>query len=167
MTEGRASPDMRGAASRLAAPVALGVVGLGFWLLSRGQPAWLGSAIGPGWMARGLALGIVALAALWGAVSLWSERRADARAIPPARAAQRGAGPMLLSGVLAFALSVPAAGLIAGAGLAAGFAAWAAGERRAGALAATVATLAALAAVIGLLLLPPTAPLWPRFWTRL
>jgi hypothetical protein len=145
----------------MAAPLALGLVGIALWVLSQGQPARLGGAIGPGFMARWLALGIVALAALWGAVSFRRGRVADAAIHAPEQAAQRGAGLALLGGVLAFALAVPVAGLVAGAGLAAGFAAWATGERRAGALAATMLALAALAAAIGVLLLPPTAPLWP------
>lgn len=145
--------------AEIAAPLALGLVGVAFWVLSQGQPARLGGAIGPGFMARGLAVGIVLLALLWGAVIVWRGRDADV--VPPARTAQWAAGPALLGGVLAFALLVPVAGLVAGAGLAAGFAAFATGERRAGALAATALLLAGLAAAIGLLLLPPTAPLWP------
>jgi hypothetical protein len=153
-------PETRGKASGLAAPLALGLLGCGLWLLSQGQPARLGGAIGPGFMARGLALGIMGLAAVWG-LSMWRWRRAEVVIAAPAVRAQRGAGLALIGGVLVFALAVPVAGLVAGAGLAAGFAAWATGERRPGALAATMGLLAALAAAIGLLLLPPTAPLWP------
>ena len=155
------SSALQGRAAGIAAPLALGLVGITLWVLSQGQPARLGGAIGPGFMARWLALGIVVLAALWGAVSFRRGPRADAAIAPPERAAQRGAGVALLGGVLAFALAVPVAGLVAGAALAAGCAGWATGERRAGALAATMAALAALAAAIGVLLLPPTAPLWP------
>lgn len=155
------SSGLRETAAGMAAPLALGLVGIALWVLSQGQPARLGGAIGPGFMARWLALGIVALAALWGAVSFRRGPGADAAILPPDRAAQRGAGLALLGGVLAFALAVPVAGLVAGAAVAAGCAAWATGERRAGALAATMLALAALSAAIGVLLLPPTAPLWP------
>ncbi len=157
-------------AARLAAPLVLALVGGGLWLLSQGQPARLGDAVGPGYLARGLAAGTVGLAAVW-ALTIW---RACAPVPSPTGCAPRtpaqeragarvgaGAGMALLGGVLAFALAVPVAGLVAGAGLAAGGAAWATGERCVGALAATMAGLALLAAVIGVLLLPPTAPLWP------
>jgi hypothetical protein len=162
MMKRQLSSGLRGTAAGVAAPLALGLVGITLWVLSQGQPARLGGAIGPGFMARWLALGIVVLAALWGAASFWRGTRADAAIRSPERAAQQGAGLALLGGVLAFALAVPVAGLVAGAGLAAGFAAWATGERRVGALAATMMALAGLATAIGMLLLPPTAPLWPQ-----
>jgi len=147
-------------ALRLAPPLTLGLLGFGLWLLSQSQPARLGGAIGPGFMARGLAFGVVGLAALW-ALSVWREGHSSAGAAPSARPAQRGAGLSLLAGVLAFALAVPVGGLVAGSAFAAGCAAWATGERRVRALAATMAGLAGLTAAIGLMLLPPTAPLWP------
>lgn len=157
---GRTRPGLP--AARLAAPLAIGLVGVGLWLLSQGQPARLGGAVGPGYMARGLALGVVGLAAVW-TLAVWrAGLRIPPRAAVTAKASARpGAGLALLGGVLAFALAVPVAGLVAGAALAAGAAAWATGERRAGALAVTALVLAALAAGIGVLLLPPTAPLWP------
>jgi hypothetical protein len=49
------------------------------------------------------------------------------------------------------------------AGLSAALAAWGAGERTPRALAATVAGLMVLVALVGVTLLPPTAPLWPIF----
>lgn len=161
MMKRRHSSGLQRTAATMAAPLALGLVGIALWVLSQGQPARLGGAIGPGFMARWLALGIVALALLWGAVTFWRRPGADAAIAPPERTAQRGAGLALLGGVLAFVLAVPVVGLVAGSGVAAGLAAWATGERRAGALAATTLALAALSAVIGVLLLPPTAPLWP------
>jgi hypothetical protein len=73
----------------------------------------------------------------------------------------RHSAPALLGAVLAFALGVPVLGLVLSAGLAAGLAAWGAGERTPLALAVTVLGLMALVALVGVALLPPTAPLWP------
>jgi hypothetical protein len=159
-------PDLHDMAGRIAAPLVLMAAGGGMWLLSRSQPAYLGEAIGPGFMARGLAIGVILLAVLWCAASFLRPVAGGVTAdrgatLPPKRAIGGSAGFALLAGVLAFALSVPSLGLAAGAGLAAGLAAWATGERSPRTLAGTAALLAALTAVIGLVLLPPTAPLWP------
>lgn len=162
----RSATRHRSPVATLSAPLVLALVGGGLWLLSQGQPARLGDAVGPGYMARGLAEGVVGLAAVW-ALMIWRagapvpSLTGCAPRTPAQERAVAGAGMALLGGVLAFALAVPVAGLVAGAGVAAGGAAWATGERRVGALAATMAGLAVLAAVIGVLLLPPTAPLWP------
>jgi hypothetical protein len=161
-------PDPNDMAGRIAAPLVLMAAGGGMWLLSRSQPAYLGEAIGPGFMARGLAIGVILLALLWCAASLLRPVSRgvtvqEGGALPPKRGHRGSSGFALLAGVLAFALSVPSLGLVAGAGLAAGLAAWATGERSPRTLAGTAAGLAALTAAIGIVLLPPTAPLWPAF----
>jgi len=148
--------------------LALALAGAAMLSLARGQPAWLGGAVGPGLMAQLLGKGVIGLGAAW---ALWRALRPE-----PACAtgcvtgegadAQPMSGPALLGAVLLFALTMPVLGLVVSATLAAALAAWGAGERQAGALALTVAGLAGLTAGIGLVLLPPTAPLWPAFWTR-
>jgi hypothetical protein len=82
----------------------------------------------------------------------------DAGEVAPRR---RASAPALLGAVLAFALSLPFLGLVLAAGLAAGLAAWGAGERSARALTVTAGGLMALVVLVGTVLLPPTAPLWP------
>ncbi len=150
------------AAAHRAAPglvlCALGLATLGF---GASQPAWLGAQVGPGLFARLLGLGISAAGAAWALrCALVAETSPRGRAF--VARARRWSGPMLLGAVLAFALVLPSLGIVAAATLAGGVAAVGAGERRAVSLAMTTAGLGALAAAIGLMLLPPTAPLWPR-----
>lgn len=156
------SATMRGAVPG----VALAVMGAGVLLLARGQPAWLGNDVGPGLMAQLLGKGIIALGVLWAVLGAIRRKRSatlcyGTDTIAPAR--NDASGPALLGGVLVFALALPWLGMVIAAGLAATMAAFGAGERAPRALALTVFGLTALTAVIGLVLLPPTAPLWPRF----
>jgi len=158
----------RAALGRVLPGLALCAIGAGMWVLAQGQPAWLGGHVGPGLMAQLLAMGVIGLGAAWAVLCA----RAPAAEAPPPSAGCGGetggpapglslSAPALLGAVLVFALSLPVLGLILAAGLSAGLAAWGAGERTARALALTVAGLMALVAGVGVVLLPPTAPLWP------
>jgi hypothetical protein len=144
--------------------LAIGSVGVVMLALAQGQPAWVGGHIGPGLMAQLLGAGVTGLGAVWAMISAFGKEKAMASAEcahdqgPPGHG---HSGPALLGAVLAFALVLPVVGLVLSAGLAAAFAAWGAGERAPRAMAATVLGLMALVAVIGAVLLPPTAPLWP------
>jgi hypothetical protein len=144
--------------------LALVVTGSVMLFLAYGQPAWLGGNVGPGLFAQLLSKGVIALGAIWAASCALNAT--TPRLVPctePADAtAQRWSGPALLGAVLLFALSLPAFGLVISAGLAATLAAIGAGERNPVALAVTVAALVIMTIAIGLTLLPPTAPLWPR-----
>jgi hypothetical protein len=156
----------RAARGRMLPGLALCALGGGMWVLAQGQPAWLGGHVGPGLMAQLLAMGVIGLGAVWAVICA---RRPDAETPSAGCGSETGtsapslrhSAPALLGAVLAFALSLPFFGLVLAAGLAAGLAAWGAGERTARALALTVAGLMALVAVVGVTLLPPTAPLWP------
>ncbi len=156
--EERRLPD---AALRAAPGLVLCAMGLAVLGLGASQPAWLGAQVGPGLFARLLGFGIAAAGASWAVrcVQGGGQARRGRAAVAQAR---RSSGPMLLASVLAFALALPSLGIVASATLAGGVAAVGAGERRAVSLALTTAGLGALAAAIGLTLLPPTAPLWPR-----
>lgn len=159
---------LAGAAGRTLPGLALCAAGVAMLWLAGGQPAWLGGHVGPGLMAQLLGKGVIVLGALWAlwrAVSPEPGGSASCGAGDGAGAgAQRWSGPALLGAVLAFALTLPGLGLVAAAMLAAGLAAWGAGERSAAALGLTVAGLGVLTGVIGVTLLPPTAPLWPAPW---
>ena len=166
----RARAGLKGLSTlRRALPgLALALAGVAMLALARGQPAWLGEAVGPGLMAQLLGMGVIGLGAAW---ALWRALRPEPActtgcATGEGTDAQPMSGPALLGAVLLFALAMPALGLVASATLTAALAAWGAGKRHAGSLALTVAGLAGLAAGIGLVLLPPTAPLWPAFWSR-
>jgi len=156
----------RAALGRMLPGVALCGLGGGMWALAQGQPAWLGGHVGPGLMAQLLAIGVIGLGAVW---AVLCARRPDAKTASAGCGSEKGtlapglrhSAPALLGAVLAFALSLPLIGLVLAAGMAAGLAAWGAGERTARALALTVAGLMALVGLVGVLLLPPTAPLWP------
>lgn len=147
--------------------LALCAIGVGMWVLAQGQPAWLGNQVGPGLMAQLLAIGVINLGAVWAMICA---RGRMAGRLPSGCGSETGqpapdrrhSGPALLGAVLVFALSLPFAGLVLAAGLAAGLAAWGAGENIPRALGLTVAGLMALVALVGLVLLPPTAPLWPE-----
>jgi hypothetical protein len=133
-------------------------------VLAQGQPAWVGGNVGPGLMAQILGYGVIVLGAAWALISAFDERKGTAPATCGhglSTAGYRYSGPVLLGAVLAFAMALPVAGLVLSAGLASALAAWGAGERKLRAMAATVVGLMTLVAVIGSVLLPPTAPLWP------
>jgi len=135
-------------------------------VLAQGQPAWLGGHVGPGLMAQLLAMGVIGLGAVWAVLCARSPGPKAPFAGCGSETGQTAPGlrqsaPALLGAVLAFALSLPLLGLVLAAGLAAGLAAWGAGESTPRPLAATVAGLMALVALVGVTLLPPTAPLWP------
>ena len=154
------------AALRRAVPgIALAIIGAGMLLLASAQPAWLGNDVGPGLMAQFLGKSIIALGLLWAVLCAagGQEPRAVSCESSPRKDAPGMSGPLLLGGVLIFALTLPLFGLVIAAGLAAMCSAIGAGERAFRALAVTVIGLACLTALIGLTLLPPTAPLWPRF----
>lgn len=153
---------------RMLPGLALCAFGGAMLVTAQAQPAWLNGHVGPGLMARFLGTGVIGLGAVWAAVCA---RRPDPQ-VPAASCgsdtgnAATGTGqaaPALLGSVLVFALSLPFVGLVLSAGLAAGLAAWGAGERTPRALAVTVAGLMALVALVGVTLLPPTTPLWPVF----
>jgi hypothetical protein len=157
----------RAALGRVLPGLALCAIGAGMWVLAQGQPAWLGGHVGPGLMAQLLALGVISLGAVWAMICA----RSRVAQTPPAGCGHetgqpapglRHSAPALLGAVLAFALSLPHVGLVLAAGLAAGLAAWGAGERSPRAMGLTVAGLMALVALVGVALLPPTAPLWPE-----
>lgn len=167
---GRARAGLKGLTIlRRALPgLALALAGVAMLALARGQPAWLGGAVGPGLMAQLLGKGVIGLGAAW---ALWRALRPEPActtgcATGDGTDAQPMSGPALLGAVLLFALTMPMLGLIASVALSAALAAWGAGERHVGALALTVAGLAVLTAGIGVVLLPPTAPLWPAFLPR-
>lgn len=148
--------------------LALALAGVLILHLGRGQPAWFGAQVGPGLMAQILGKGVIGLGAAW---AVWRMLRPDpvreAGCAPgDTTDAQPWSGPALLGAVLLFALAVPQLGLVAAITLAAALAAWGAGERHLGALLLTVLGLAGLTIGIVLMLLPPTAPLWPAFWSR-
>ena len=164
--DGGRNRTARALLGRMLPGLALCALGGAMWVLAQGQPAWLGGHVGPGLMAQLLAMGVIGLGATW---AVFCARRPDpetasagcgGEAEPPAPGLRHSA-LALLGAVLAFALSLPLIGLVLAAGLAAGLAAWGAGERTARALALTVAGLMALVGLVGVLLLPPTAPLWP------
>jgi hypothetical protein len=150
--------------------LALVVTGSVMLFLAYGQPAWLGGNVGPGLFAQLLSKGVIALGAIWAA--LCALNAPPPRLAPCAEptpcvgpidaTAQRWSGPALLGAVLLFAISLPALGLVISAGLAATLAAIGAGERNPVALVITVGALVVMTMAIGLTLLPPTAPLWPR-----
>jgi hypothetical protein len=135
-------------------------------LLALGQPAWSGGNVGPGLMAQLLAIGVCGLGAVWAVLCALRPGPemplagcgGEAGEVAPGH---RASAPALLGAVLAFALGLPFLGLVLGAGLAAGLAAWGAGERSPRALTLTAGGLMALVALVGTVLLPPTAPLWP------
>lgn len=141
--------------------------GVMLWL-ARGQPAWLGATVGPGLMAQLLGKGVIGLGAAWALLRVLRPDPASTQSCATGEVAeaQRWSGPALLGAVLLFALAMPVLGLVVSAALAAALAAWGAGERNLTALLLTVAGLAGLTTVIGLALLPPTAPLWPASWSR-
>jgi hypothetical protein len=144
--------------------LALAAMGLGVLVLAQGQPAWLDKDVGPGLLAQLLGKGIIALGLIWAAFGATMRRDQIAGCGSETSAPATGAqGLALLGGVFVFALALPWLGMVIAAGLAAMLAAIGAGERAPRALAVTVLGLSALTAVIGLALLPPTAPLWPRF----
>lgn len=144
--------------------LALVVIGSVMLILAYGQPAWLGGNVGPGLFAQLLSKGVIALGAIWAAsCALNAPPPRRAPCVEPADAtAQRWSGPALLGAVLLFALTMPALGLVISAGFVATLAAIGAGERNPVALAVTVGALVIMTMAIGLTLLPPTAPLWPR-----
>lgn len=162
---GLALKDPEPRAMRALPGAALCVAGAGVLWLAMGQPAWVDGRVGPGLMAQLLGAGIMALGGLWAVWQAVQPRPACAAGCGTGQTtpAPRWSAPALLGAVLVFALSVPALGIVLSASLAATLAALGAGERRIVALGVTVAGLAALTAGIGLLLLPPTAPLWPAF----
>lgn len=162
-------PDRKGprvALGRMFPGIVLCAIGAAMSGLALGQPAWLGGHVGPGLMAQLLSLGVIGLGVAWAMICA----RDRAKPMPskgcggdcgPPMPRLRHSAPALLGAVLAFALGVPVVGLVLSAGLAAGLAAWGAGERTPRALAVTVLGLMALVALVGVALLPPTAPLWP------
>lgn len=141
-------------------------IGAGMSALAQGQPAWLGGHIGPGLIAQLLSLGVLGLGIAWamllarGRVTSTPSAGCGSDCGPPKRGLRHSA-PALLGAVLIFALTLPVLGLVLAAGLAAALAAWGAGERIPRALALTVLGVMALVAIVGVALLPPTAPLWP------
>ncbi|MDT8854922.1 hypothetical protein RNZ50_07800 [Paracoccaceae bacterium Fryx2] len=147
--------------------MAIAAVGTVILVLAQDQPAWLGGHVGPGLMAQLLGVGVTGLGGAWALIRGLSGPPDQTRASMAGcsagspSAGLRFSGPALLGAVLVFALTLPVAGLVVSAGLSAAMAAWGAGERKVPALAATVLGLMALVAVIGGILLPPTAPLWP------
>jgi hypothetical protein len=151
-------------AQRILPGLAIAAAGFAMLLLGRGQPAWLGEDVGPGLMAQLLGKAVFALGILWTLSCVLRPRSVRLAGCNPAAVAdgaQPWGGLALLGAVLLFALTLPALGLVVSASLAAALAAIGAGERRASAMIVTVALLAALTAGIGLVLLPPTAMLWP------
>jgi len=151
---------------RMLPGLVLCAIGAGMSGLALGQPAWLGGHVGPGLMAQILSLGVLGLGVAWAMLS------ARGRVTPTPSKGCRGdcgaperslrhSAPALLGAVLTFALTLPVLGLVLAAGMAAALAAWGAGERSPRALALTVLGLMALVAIVGVALLPPTAPLWP------
>ena len=155
---------------RATSGLALVVIGSVMLILAHGQPAWLGGNVGPGLFAQLLSKGVIALGAIWAALCALNApppRLAPCAepapcAAPADATAQRWSGPALLGAVLLFALTMPSLGLVISAGLAATLAAIGAGERNPAALVTTVGALVIMTIAIGLTLLPPTAPLWPR-----
>jgi len=154
---------------RMLPGLAIAVVGTVMLVLAQDQPAWRGGHVGPGLMAQILGVSVTGLGSAWALIRGLS-RPPDQTLISSAgcsadshTAGLSSSGPALLGAVLVFALTLPIAGLVLSAGLSAAMSAWGAGERKAPALAATVFGLMALVAVIGEILLPPTAPLWPTF----
>lgn len=143
--------------------LALCAMGIAISVIAAGQPAWFGDNVGPGLMAQLLGKGVVVLGLLW---ALWCAMRPRAPQTAgcgdaPLLDAHRASGPALLGAVLVFATFLPLIGLVLAAGAAAALAAIGAGERRPFALLVTVLGLTGLTAGIGLVFLPPTAPLWP------
>ncbi len=144
---------------------ALCLMGAGIGLIARGQPAWFGTDVGPGLMAQLLGNGVMALGALW---AVWCMARPRTQQSVgcgdlAATTQHHASGPALLGAVFLFALVLPVLGLVLSAGLASALAAIGAGERHPLALLVTVLGLTGLTAIIGMLFLPPTAPLWPIF----
>jgi hypothetical protein len=135
--------------------------------LALSQPAWLGDNVGPGLMAQLLSNMVLGLGVAWAMISARARVTPTPSAGcggdsgPPIRGLRHSA-PALLGAVLTFALALPFVGLVLAAGLAAGLAAWGAGERTPRAIAVTVLGLMALVGMVGMALLPPTAPLWPE-----
>lgn len=159
----RAAAALPAALARLVPALALCAMGAGLLLVARSQPAWLGPHVGPGLMAQALAKGVLALGALWGLVLLLKK---PVHGTPGCGQTSTGEATgwhaaALLGSVLLFGLTVPALGLVLAASLAAALAAVGAGERQPVALGLTVAGLGTMVAIIGVTLLPPTAPLWP------
>ena len=151
-----------GLAPAVLAPVFTAVVGLAFAVLSATQPAWLGDSIGPGLFARWLAASVGAVSCIWLGVELVRPRPTkEAERSGPERASS-AAGVGLLGGVAAFAAAFPSLGLVAASALAALASAWGAGDRTWRDLAISVGVGAAAASAVGLALLPPGAPLWPK-----
>ena len=160
-----AEPAETSRLGRVVPGLALCALGLGLLLLARTQPAWVGDRIGPGLLAQVLAMGVAGLGALWSVALLLRPAPRAAVGCAEGRgnaAAGPWSGPALLGAVLLFGLTTPVLGLVASASLAAALAAVGAGERRPFGLLVTVAGLGGLVALIGVTLLPPTAPLWPR-----
>jgi len=157
----------RAALGPLLPGLALCAIGAGMSGLAQGQPAWLGGHVGPGLIAQLLSFGVLGLGVAWTMICARppaAEAPSPGCGSPPAKPVPglRHSAPALLGAVLTFALTLPFVGLVLAAGLAAGLAAWGAGERSPRALGLTVAGLMALVALVGVALLPPTAPLWPE-----
>lgn len=150
----------------LAAPgLVLLAIGAGMLFVARTQPFWVNGQVGPGLMAQLASAAVMLLGALWACIRaagpVPTRAQASCQQSPGAPVPSRAVAPAVLGAVLVFALALPLAGLVLSAGLAAGVAAWGAGERSPGAMAATMLGIMALIAAIGMALLPPTAPLWP------
>jgi hypothetical protein len=149
---------------RMLPGLAIGTAGCTMLLLAQDQAVWLGGHVGPGLFARLLGLGVIGLGVAWAVICA----RGSDVLVPSTGCATGSAtrgtgasGPALLGAVVVFALSLPFLGLMLSSGVAAGLTAWGAGERKPRAMAITVVSLMALVALVGMTLLPPTAPLWP------
>ena len=145
--------------------LALCAMGGAISTIAQWQPAWFGTNVGPGLMAQLLGKGVIALGALW---AIWCIARPAAQQTTAcselaAPNTNHASGISLLGAVFLFAVCLPIFGLVLSAGLAAALSAIGAGERHPLALSATVLCLSGLTAGIGILFLPPTAPLWPIF----
>lgn len=146
----------------------LALLGVVMWSISNSQPAWYGNEVGPGLMAQLLAKAIIGLGAIWAVWCVIAEPNSEitSQKEPSCSTqpdANRFSASALLGSVLLFALTLPVFGLAAAAGIAAGLAAFGAGERRTISILMTVVGLMTMAALIGILLLPPSILLWPIF----
>jgi len=135
------------------------LAGMSLLAVVAGQPAWVGGRVGPGFMAQGLAVAVILLG-LIAAVAGHFDTPSTSETLP---AQSQVAGPALavLGAVAMFVPLSAVAGLVIASAAVASVIGWVAGDRGAGQIAVSAGLGGMAAFVIGALLLPPTAPLWP------
>ena len=145
----------------LLAPLFVCTIGVVFFVIAMGAPAFVGSRIGPGLFARIFAAGVIGLSLVWlaGTIFVRGQHGEDEQAV--AQRLPLTPAVALLGAVILFIVLRPLAGLVLTCALAGLSASWGAGERTVLALAASTVVAGGIALIIAALLLPEATPLWP------